>query len=230
MSLWLTVRRHLDRVVASILLVLLAPVIGVCAWLIRRHDGGPALVRLRRVGAQGTEFGMWKLRTMRSDESDGSAGGLPITAGLGDKRITPVGRKLRSCRLDELPQLANVICGEMTLMGPRPETPAFVDLTDERWRRALRARPGIAGPTQVLVHHWESKIVARGGTDAYRRIVLPVTLAVDSWYVAHATPQADILTFLSLLGLRRPLEALRSMVQKNAPIVGDISVESPRRW
>ena len=199
MSTWLRLRAPLDRVVAAVLGVVLAPVILLLAWRIRRADHGPGLVALPRVGRNGTRFGMHKLRTMRADDGRGLATGARITSGE-DPRVTPMGRKLRRRRVDELPQLLDVVTGRMALLGPRPETPELVDDGDARWTPVLRARPGIAGPTQLLVDEWEAELLR--GPDAqavYRDRVLPVKLAVDAWYVEHATPWIDLLIGASLV-------------------------------
>jgi lipopolysaccharide/colanic/teichoic acid biosynthesis glycosyltransferase len=101
--------------------------------------------------------------------------------------------------LDELPQLINVLAGHMALLGPRPETPAYVDLTDERWREVLRARPGLAGPTQVLVADWEMQFVASADhADAYGAVIVPLKLAIDLWYVQKASPWIDLLVVTAL--------------------------------
>jgi lipopolysaccharide/colanic/teichoic acid biosynthesis glycosyltransferase len=156
MSRWLPVRWWIDRLVAAVLQVALVPVLAAVGAAVRRGDGGPALVRVPRVGRDNRPFGMWKVRTMVANGPGGLAGGPPITSG-DDDRLTPVGRRLRHYRLDEPPQLLNVAAGEMAMIGPRPETPTLVDVGDPAWRRVLAAKPGIAGPTQLIVHDWESR-------------------------------------------------------------------------
>lgn len=195
---WLRVRLPLDRVVALILLVLLAPVMLAAAVSVRRHDGGPAFIRLRRVGRGGECFMMWKLRTMTVDGQSNRAGGSSLST-ANDARTTPVGARLRRMRLDELPQLLNVVQGQMSLIGPRPEDPEFVDAGDARWRAVLRQPPGIAGLTQVLVHDWEAAVLATGDREAtYRERVLPTKLTIDQWYVANARPGTDLLVMAAI--------------------------------
>src|SRR5205807_1072853 len=129
MSRWLRWRQGLDRVVAAVAgLILVAPLAALAA-VVRRTDPGPGLVGLPRVGRNGATFRIWKLRSMRTGATTAAAGGLPITQ-PGDPRVTPFGAKLRERRLDELPQLLNVVRGDMALIGPRPETPEYVDLDD----------------------------------------------------------------------------------------------------
>lgn len=196
---WLQVRTPLDRVVAAVLLVVLAPVILGAAAAVRRHDRSPAFIRLRRVGLRGECFDMWKLRTMRAGQASARAGGSSLSA-ANDKRVTPVGAMLRRCRLDEAPQLLNIVKGEMSLVGPRPEDPRFVDSSDMRWRVVLRQPPGIAGLSQVLVHDWEAAVLATGEREAtYRDHVLPVKLAVDHWYATNASPLSDVLIVVALI-------------------------------
>jgi lipopolysaccharide/colanic/teichoic acid biosynthesis glycosyltransferase len=199
MKLWLRARGPLDRAVALILAALTSPVISVLSLMVRRHDPGPGLIRLERVGRHGQRFYQWKLRSMRRADESRTSLGAPIS-GANDPRVTKLGRHLRKWRLDELPQLINVISGEMALVGPRPETPSYVDLADPRWAEVLRVRPGIAGPTQVLVADWEADFVARAcDADAYGATVLPLKLAIDGWYVRRASPWLDLLVIVALV-------------------------------
>jgi lipopolysaccharide/colanic/teichoic acid biosynthesis glycosyltransferase len=214
MSRWLRCRVHVDRFIAAVLAVVTAPVLAALALLVRR-DGAPGLITLQRVGQHGRRFGMWKLRSMAPAAN---AAGAPITRAE-DERITPLGKRLRLYRLDELPQLFNVIRGEMALIGPRPETPEYVDPRDPRWQKVLRGKPGIGGLTQALVATWEAEaLVADCCDDVYRHEILPVKLAIDAWYVEHASPAIDLLLLVSILqqflgrpsatGARRRLEEL----------------------
>jgi lipopolysaccharide/colanic/teichoic acid biosynthesis glycosyltransferase len=200
MSWWLTVRNPLDRAVSAVVGLTLLPIVGLLAALARGTSPGPAIVRLRRIGRHGRPFMLLKLRTMRTARADGTAGGGELTAGRADTRITRLGRHLRASRLDELPQLLHVVTGTMAIIGPRPETPAYVDQDDPRWQVVLRARPGIAGPTQALVHDWEEHLLAdaAAGDDVYGDLVLPLKLAVDEWYVRNASPLADLVVIASL--------------------------------
>ena len=190
-SPWLRRRLGLDRVVSVVVGIVVAPVVAVLAALVRRADGGPGLIAVPRVGRGGEVFDMWKLRSMRVDHTDGTTSGLRLTR-AGDERITPLGHVLRRLHLDELPQLWNVARGDMALLGPRPETPEFVDVTDPAWQAVLTVPPGIAGPTQLVVGDWEGKVIAEDPDgDAYRERVLPVKLGIDGWYVAEASPGLD---------------------------------------
>ncbi len=199
-SRWFQFRVLLDRLVAVVFGVLTAPIVAVLAVLIRREDGGPPLIRVPRVGRDGRPFGMWKLRSMEFIGPDGLAAGASLTQGADDERITPIGRRLRSYHLDELPQLWNVARGEMTLIGPRPEAPEFVDLHDGRWADIVSVPPGIAGPTQLIVGDWEREVIASSTDNSgYRNAVLPTKLAIDLWYLRASSPATDFLVAGTLL-------------------------------
>lgn len=219
MSRYLQVRMVLDRLLAAVGLVALSPVIGVLGWLVHRHDGGPAFITVERVGRHGRPMRMWKLRSMRAESADGRATGVSLTS-AGDDRITPIGAKLRAGHLDELPQLFNVVRGEMTLLGPRPEAPEYVDATDDDWRAVLAAPPGIAGPTQLAVGDWERDIItAAPDGSAYERDVVPVKVAIDRWYVEQASPGIDALVVVGLARrlAGRPVGALLERIRAGVP-------------
>lgn len=220
MSPWFRCRCVLDRVVAAVLLAVLSPVIAVCSVLVRLHDGGPGLIRVRRVGRGGAPLDMWKLRSMRSETKGGLACGVGLTSDQ-DDRITPVGRVLRAYYLDELPQLVNVVKGEMTLLGPRPEAPEYVDLDDPVWQEVLAVPPGMAGPTQLVVNDWEREVITEyPDGSGYELKVVPVKLALDRWYVRRSSPRLDALVAVTLL--RRYLPGtesytLRKLVRAEVP-------------
>lgn len=156
------VKRAVDLVVAPVVLVAVSPLVAVSALAIRLETPGPVLFRQRRVGAGGRPFSVFKLRTMHHDNDDGGHrdyvaalldGRAERRGGLfklvDDDRITRVGKVLRSWSLDEVPQLVNVVRGEMTLVGPRPALPNEIELYDERQRARLAGTPGITGLWQV---------------------------------------------------------------------------------
>jgi lipopolysaccharide/colanic/teichoic acid biosynthesis glycosyltransferase len=175
-----------QRVVASILLLLSLPALCAFALWIRLDSPGPALYRGTRIGLGGRRFECYKLRTMRRSPANAPA----ITSG-DDERITAIGRRLRRLRIDELPQLWNVVRGDMRLVGPRPETPEFVDPADPIWHRVLSVRPGIAGLAQ-LVFADEARLLAMPDAHAtYRRDIQPRKLAIDACYVAHRSGSLD---------------------------------------
>ena len=132
-------KRCLDVAAAAIGLALLSPILAAIAFTIKREDGGPVFYRGRRVGLNGRTLRMFKFRTMvlNADKMGG-----PSTAD-GDPRIMRIGRFLRKHKLDELPQLINVVRGDMSLVGPRPEVPCYVDMLAGDERRILSVKPGI---------------------------------------------------------------------------------------
>jgi len=220
-SPWVRVRTAiLDRLAAVLLLPVIGPLVLVLAWWVRRAEGPPACITLDRTGRDGATFRMWKLRTMRAEAPDGRATGAVLTA-VADDRVTASGARLRRWRADELPQILNVLRGEMAFIGPRPETPSLVDATDPQWRAVLAARPGITGPTQLVVEQWESAPVASGThEDRYRDEILPVKLAVDRWYVERATPLLDLQVAWSMVErfvLGRADTSVQARVRREVP-------------
>jgi len=139
-------KRVFDLVGASVALLLAAPLMAWCAWRVRRTSPGPAFLTQQRIGRNGAPFAMLKLRTMRNDTDLYAEG----PQGSDDPRVTRAGRWLRTTSLDELPQLFNVIRGDMSLVGPRPEMPFIVDSYGEWERRRLSVTPGITGLWQIL--------------------------------------------------------------------------------
>jgi lipopolysaccharide/colanic/teichoic acid biosynthesis glycosyltransferase len=166
--------RALDLIVAALVLALLSPLIAVAALLIKLESRGPVLYRQRRVGRGGEPFDLWKLRTM---VPGAEAMGAGIYVLQGDPRITRIGRRLRRFSLDELPNLVNVIRGEMAIVGPRPTVQAQVDRYTERQRRRLEVKPGITGWAQVN---------GRTSLPWAERIEL------DVWYVEHRSLWLDL--------------------------------------
>jgi exopolysaccharide biosynthesis polyprenyl glycosylphosphotransferase len=142
-------KRLLDLVVATAILLLTAPILALAALAIKLTSPGPVLFSQRRVGRKGREFMIYKLRTMVVDAESRTG---PVLATRNDARVTPIGRFLRKTRIDELPQLFNVLVGEMSMVGPRPERPEFVAeyaATIDGYRKRLEVRPGLTGLAQV---------------------------------------------------------------------------------
>ena len=234
MTPWLRARLVLDRVVALVGAILTAPLVVAVALLIRREDGGPPLIAVTRVGRDGRPFRMWKLRSMRTSRADGLAPGPQLTTG-DDPRITRIGRRIRSTHVDELPQLLNVVKGDMLLLGPRPEAPEFVDLDSPVWRIVLSVPPGIAGPTQVIVNDWEREVISEDDdSSGYPTKVLPVKLAIDQWYLEHCTPVTDVLVAITLVRRFLPgtgswtlkQRVLRAVPEARVPIEHGAAAES----
>ena len=172
----------IERTLAAVLLAGLLPVMAACAIAVALRDGRPVIYVSTRVGRAGRHFGLLKFRTMRQET------GRAVTAG-GDPRITPLGGVLRRWKLDELPQLWNVIRGEMSLTGPRPESPEFVDESSAVWAEILEVPPGITGAASVTYFNEEEGL--RGVIDPiamYRNRILPEKLAIERRYLNSCSP------------------------------------------
>jgi lipopolysaccharide/colanic/teichoic acid biosynthesis glycosyltransferase len=181
-------KRLFDVAVSVLALLLLAlPMLAIAAW-IRLDSPGPVFFRQQRVGRHGVPFAIHKFRTMRAD-----AGGLPLTVGA-DARITRAGRWLRRTRLDELPQLLDVLAGHMSLVGPRPEVPRYVALYPPALRdRALAVRPGITDPASL--EHLDEAALLAAAADPEREYVeriLPRKVAQAAAYAERATLASDV--------------------------------------
>jgi lipopolysaccharide/colanic/teichoic acid biosynthesis glycosyltransferase len=168
--------RYVDFIMSLIGLVVLSPVLAVVALLVRMSGPGPILFQQERLGRHGRPFHLIKFRSM-VDHSDGQ--GPLVTAG-GDVRVTPVGRVLRRTKLDELPQLWNVVCGDMSLVGPRPEVARYADHYPELFAIVLRQRPGITDICTLQLRN-EEEILARVADPEqyYRQRLLPRKLAAS---------------------------------------------------
>jgi lipopolysaccharide/colanic/teichoic acid biosynthesis glycosyltransferase len=166
--------RWADVVIAALGLVLISPLLAIAAVAIRLESPGPVFYRQRRVGRDGVIFELFKLRTMRPG-ADPVGVGTAVTAG--DPRVTRVGRLLRRFALDELPNLINVLRGEMRIVGPRATLPAQVELYTPRQLRRLELRPGVTGWAQIH---------GRAGIPWEERIEL------DVWYVEHRSLRLDL--------------------------------------
>jgi lipopolysaccharide/colanic/teichoic acid biosynthesis glycosyltransferase len=194
-AVYFALKRSLDLVLGALALLVAVPIL-VVTWVAMRAGGdrGPFLYRARRVGEGGRQIDVLKIRTM----TDGAAG--PALTSRDDPRVTGLGRVLRRYRLDELPQLWNVLKGEMTLVGPRPEDPRFVDLADPLHRRVFTARPGITGLTQLA---FRDEAEARHGPDTdrvYRETVLPAKLQLDSDYLDRCSTRLDLAILVRTAG------------------------------
>jgi len=180
------VNRALDVAIAGAGLVVSSPVLALAALATKLEDGGPVLYRQTRVGRNGEDFELLKLRTMVVGAEKLGAG---YAVDRGDTRITRVGTILRKLSLDELPQLWNIVRGDMSVIGPRPTLRYQVDQYDERQLHRLDVKPGLTGWAQI-----------------HGRAALPWAerIELDLWYVQHRSPLTDVLILL-----RTPLALFR---------------------
>ena len=179
-------KRLLDLAVAAFVIALFLPVVAIVAAAIKLDSRGPVFYRCRRVGFRGAELAMLKFRKMHD-----SAAGVALTL-ADDARFTRVGRLLAKTKLDELPQLWNVLKGEMTLVGPRPEDPAFVNLRQADYAFILQVKPGVTGFCQ-LAFAKEGEILDHDDrVDAYVTRLLPQKAALDRLYVERRSFGMDL--------------------------------------
>jgi lipopolysaccharide/colanic/teichoic acid biosynthesis glycosyltransferase len=200
-----------QRSLALVALTILVPVMVAVGIGVRLSSPGPILFGAVRVGRDGRVFKAWKYRTMVAGDALGPA--ISVAA---DPRVTRFGSRLRRYRLDELPQLWNVVRGDMRLVGPRPEDPKFVDIGSERQRLVLTTVPGITGLAQLAFAD-EARLLDGADPEAiYRTIILPRKLAVDTAYVRHRSAALDIRIILGtvqvLLGRQPPTGTIDRLV------------------
>ncbi len=184
--------RAVEIPLAVVGLLLAAPVIGLAAVAVALTSGLPIFFRQTRVGRDGAPFRLIKLRTMRSDT------GAPRVTARGDSRVTLAGAVLRRTKIDELPELWNVLRGDMAFVGPRPEVPEYVDLSDPRWMEVLRARPGLTDPVTLRLR--EEEVLMAGVTGDrdlfYRETLQPWKLRGYAEYLRERNWRSDLRVLL----------------------------------
>lgn len=180
--------RAIETVLAGAGLVVLGPVLIVAAIATKLSSAGPVFFRQERIGQGGRKFVLYKLRSMRVGEK-----GFAVT-GAGDSRVTSVGRILRKSKVDELPELFNILRGDMAFVGPRPEVPRFVDLDNPLWQETLEARPGLTDPVTLVLQDEEGVLAAAGGDPVatYVERLLPVKLESYVKYLRSRTWRTDV--------------------------------------
>jgi lipopolysaccharide/colanic/teichoic acid biosynthesis glycosyltransferase len=177
----------LERALAAAALVVISPILLAIALSVVAETGFPVFFRQRRAGRSGQPFDILKFRSMRIGPA-----GIQLTAS-GDNRVTRVGRIIRRYKLDELPQLWNVVNGTMRLVGPRPEVPRYVDVQDPLWREVLSVPPGITDIATLLYRNEEAILASASDVDAfYRNQVLPAKLRLNVEYLRRRTPASDL--------------------------------------
>ena len=183
------VKRTFDLGFAIIALLLLSPLFLLGSLLAKLQSNGPVFYKAKRVGKHETLFEMYKFRTMVVN-ADTLGGSLTTYR---DTRITPIGRFLRWTKLDELPNLINVIKGEMSLIGPRPEAPDYVKYYTEIQKQVLQVKPGMTGPSQLANRDEAEKLKGRQDAEHYYITeLMPKKLALDLHYVATQSIASDI--------------------------------------
>jgi lipopolysaccharide/colanic/teichoic acid biosynthesis glycosyltransferase len=195
--------RLLDISVSLLALIVLAPVLLAVAIAVKCGSSGPILYGSRRVGKDGRPFTLYKFRSMVAD----AAARGPRVTGSGDPRVTRVGRMLRRTKLDELPQFYNTLIGDMSLVGPRPEDPAYVESYSADQCQVLRVKPGITSPATVLLRHEEELLTGPEWEETYRKEILPAKLEIELAYLRRRTVAADMRVLAqtaSALFTRRP--------------------------
>lgn len=206
----MTLKYLFDRILSLFGIIILSPVMLVVAVLIRVKMGGPVLFKQERVGKDGKLFTIFKFRTMEEGQDEFSI------SMAGDQRILPLGIKLRKYKLDELPQLWNVLKGKMSFVGPRPDVPGYADLLQGNDREMLKLRPGITGPASLKYRNEEDLIAdyvkqakTQGDIRPERDIALwfndnvlwPDKVRINCYYASHYSFLKDIeMIFCTVLG------------------------------
>ena len=192
-------RRAVDVLAALVGIVVCAPVLAAVVLLVRLDSSGPAMFRQARVGRGGRPFVMYKFRTMAA----GAASVGPAVSGNADPRVTRMGAVLRRTKIDELPQLVNVLRGDMTLIGPRAEVAGYVDCYTPEQRQTLEVRPGLTGPGGIWFTLAQAADLdaAADPEQVYIREQLPEKLALDLAYLRHRTLWEDLRILLRTVGV-----------------------------
>lgn len=188
-----------DRLMALIGLLVLWPILLVVAIMICiKMPGGPVLFKQKRVGRNGKLFTMYKFRSMTVGH-----GGSSVSV-AGETRITPLGAKLRHYKLDELPELWNVLIGDMSFVGPRPDVPGYADLLEGEDRDVLRLRPGITGPASLKYRDEEDLLAKQSDPQKYNdTVIFPDKVKINRYYLSHYSFIQDIrMIFCTVLGRR----------------------------
>ena len=190
-----------DRLAALVGLLVLWPVLAVVAVCVRvKMPGGPVIFRQRRVGKDGRSFTMYKFRSMTVGH-----GGSSVSV-VGERWIKKLGEKLRRYKLDELPELWNVLCGDMSFVGPRPDVPGYADRLTGDDREMLRLRPGITGPASMKYRDEEELLASQADPQRYNdEVIFPDKVRLNRYYLHHYSFFTDIrMIVCTVLGRRMP--------------------------
>ncbi|MBD5280669.1 MAG: sugar transferase [Bacteroides sp.] len=186
-----------DRLMAFIGLLFLWPILVVVAILIKlKMQGGPVIFKQMRVGRNGELFTMYKFRSMTMDHSGSSV------SVAGESRITPLGANLRKYKLDELPELWNVLIGDMSFVGPRPDVPGYADQLKNEDREVLQLRPGITGPASMKYRDEEELLAKQYNPQKYNdEVIFPDKVRINRYYLHNYSFYKDIqMIFCTVLG------------------------------
>lgn len=195
----MTLKFLFDRLMAMIGLLVLWPVLLILLILIRiKMPDGPAIFKQKRVGRDGRIFTMYKFRSMTVGHEGNSI------SVAGESRITPLGATLRSYKLDELPELWNVLTGDMSFVGPRPDVPGYADQLSGDDREVLRLRPGITGPASLKYRNEEELLAEQADPKKYNdEVIFPDKVRINRYYLHHYSFINDIkMIFCTILGRR----------------------------
>ena len=195
----MTTKYIFDRVMSLIGLLILWPVLFVVAVLIKiKMPGGPVIFKQKRVGRNGRLFTMYKFRSMKVGH-----GGSSVSV-AGESRITPLGAKLRKYKLDELPELWNVLIGDMSFVGPRPDVPGYADRLMGDDREVLKLRPGITGPASLKYRDEEDLLAEQSNPQKYNdEVIFPDKVRINRYYLHHYSFIQDIqMIICTVLGRR----------------------------
>jgi len=215
--------RWIDFILAALGLVAVSPVLLIAAVAIRVSSPGPIIFRQERVGQRGRRFWMYKLRSMTVRREPGTT----ITA-ANDPRITTFGRLLRKTKLDELPELWNILKGDMSIVGPRPEVPEYVDLRNPSWNLVLEVRPGLTDPVTLLLRNEEALLglVREDRESFYLHHLQPFKLTGYLAYLAKRNSWTDMKvigsTARAILANQCPCPSVEEIVRAANPSGGPV--------
>ena len=181
-------KRTFDLILSIVLLIILFPIFLILALVIKLDSQGPIFYKAKRTGKDGQLFHLYKFRSM-------IAGAQNIGPGIthrGDPRVTRVGSYMRKYKLDELPQLINVVKGEMSLVGPRPEDPRYVEQYTPIQHQVISIRPGITSPATLVYRHEDKLLSGEDWEDNYIKKIIPEKLRIDLEYIQNQGFWTDI--------------------------------------
>lgn len=195
----MTLKYIFDRLMAFIGLIILWPILLVVAIFIKiKMPDEPVIFKQKRIGRNGKPFTMYKFRSMT-----GGHNGSSVSV-AGESRITPLGAKLRHYKLDELPELWNVLIGDMSFVGPRPDVPGYADQLKGQDREVLRLRPGITGPASLKYREEEDLLAKQTNAQRYNdEVIFPDKVRINIYYLHHYSFIKDLkMIFCTVLGCR----------------------------